>query len=73
MGAYRPTINYGSDPSYSLRDDIAIQAADVEMFRLFASWNSVMALLDGKAKCRMTGTSCGDTCFNVQRAQLWGV
>ena len=51
MGAYRPTINYGSDPSYSLRDDIAIQAADVEMFRLFASWNSVMALLDGKAKC----------------------
>ena len=23
-----------------------------------------MALLDGKAKCRMTGTSCGDTCFN---------
>jgi hypothetical protein len=64
IGAYRTTINYGSDPSYPLRDDIAIQAEDVEMFGLFASWNSVMALHDGKAKCRITGSSCGDTCFN---------
>ena len=35
IGAYRTTINYRSDPSYPLRDDIAIQAADVEMFGLF--------------------------------------
>ena len=34
------------------------------MFGIFASWNLVMALLDGKGKYGMTGTSCGDTCFN---------